>query len=143
MFVYRALIEERGIMNRVRVLLADDNERILAFVRTVLGDEFEVVGAVMNGRDAVAEVRRLDPDVLLIDISMPILNGLEAVSRISSGCRTRIVFLTVHEEQALVDAAFAIGAVGYVAKSDITTDLIPAIREVVEGHKYISNSLAS
>ena len=128
-------------MSKIRVLLADDNEKILAFERILLGEEFEVVGAVMNGLDAIAEVRRLDPDVLLIDISMPILNGLEAVSRISSGCRTRFVFLTVHEEQAFVDAAFAIGATGYVAKSDITTDLVPAIHEVVDGHKYISNSI--
>jgi DNA-binding NarL/FixJ family response regulator len=128
-------------MRKIRVLLADDNEGILAFVRNVLDEEFEVVGAVTNGRDAIAEVRRLAPDVLVIDISMPLLNGFEVVSRIGTGCRTRCVFVTVHEEQALVAAAFAAGAGGYVAKSDITTDLIPAIHKVIEGHKYISNSI--
>jgi DNA-binding NarL/FixJ family response regulator len=134
-------MEARGTMGRIRVLLADDNEKILAFVRTVLGEEFEIVGAVMNGQDAIAEVRRLDPDVLLIDISMPILNGLEAVSSMRFVHRTRFVFLTVHEEKVLVDAAFAAGATGYVAKSDLITDLVPAIFEVLEGRKYISKSI--
>lgn len=132
----------RESMGKVRVLLADDNERILVRVRTVLGENFDIVGSVSNGWDAVTEVQRLDPDVLLIDISMPLLDGLQAVSRLNSNIRTKVVFLTVHEDQDFLDAAFAVGASGYVAKSDVTTDLVSAICEVLAGRKYISRSLA-
>jgi len=65
-------------MNKIRVLLADDHEAILTQIRIILGDDFEIVGAVNNGRDAILEAKRLDPDVLIMDISMPVLNGLEA-----------------------------------------------------------------
>jgi DNA-binding NarL/FixJ family response regulator len=128
-------------MKKIRVLLADDSETIQARIRTVLGEEFDIVGSVENGLDAIAEVRRLDPDVLLIDISMPILDGLQAVARLCPGVRTKVVFLTVHEDQDFVDAAFAVGASAYVSKSDVTADLVPAILEVLEGHKYISKSI--
>jgi len=129
-------------MEKIRVLLADDRDAIVSQVRAVLGDEFEVVGAVKNGREAVTEVKRLDPDVLVIDISMPILDGLEAASQLRSRQRTKIVFLTVHEDEDFVAAAFASGASAYVIKSDVTTDLGPAIRDVVEGSIYISKSIS-
>jgi len=126
-------------MGKIRVLLADDHEAILAKIRAVLGDEFDIVGAVTNGREAVEEVRRLDPDVLVIDISMPVLNGLEATSQLQScKARAKIVFLTVHEDQDYVDAAFGAGASAYVTKSHVTTDLIPAIREALNGGTYVS-----
>lgn len=128
-------------VGKIRVLLADDNEAILARVRSALGEEFEIVGAVTNGLEAIAEVRRLDPDVLLIDISMPALDGLQAVSRLSSNLRTKVVFLTVHEDRDFVDAAFAAGASGYVAKADVTSDLVAAILEVLKGRAYISKSI--
>jgi DNA-binding NarL/FixJ family response regulator len=128
-------------MSKARVLLADDNETILTRVRSVLADRVEIVGAVNNGLDVIAEVRRLDPDVLLIDISMPILDGLQAASRLGSDVHTKVVFLTVHEDPDFVNAAFAMGASGYVAKSDVTTDLIQAIHEVLEGRKYVSKSI--
>jgi DNA-binding NarL/FixJ family response regulator len=127
-------------MGKVRVLLADDHETILARIRTVLGEEFDIVGTVSNGRDAITEVRRLDPDVLVIDISMPLLDGLQAVSQLRS-CRTKVVFLTVHEDPDFVAAAFAVGASGYVVKSDVTTELVPAIHEALEGRTYISQSI--
>lgn len=129
-------------MSKIRVLLADDHETILAQVRSVLNNEFDVVGAVTNGQDAVKEVQRLDPDVLVIDISMPILNGLQAASQLqSTKCRTKVVFLTVHEDQDFVAAAFSVGASGYVTKSRVTTDLVPAIRDAIEGRTYISQSI--
>ena len=113
-------------------------------VRGVLGDDFEIVGTVNNGRDAVIEVGRLDPDILVIDISMPILNGLEAASRLQAlDCRTKVVFLTVHEDRDFISAAFSSGASGYVIKPRVTTDLVPAIRKVLEGHTYISQSVAT
>jgi DNA-binding NarL/FixJ family response regulator len=129
-------------MPKVRVLLADDHETILARVRSILGDEFEIVGEVTNGRDAVKEVQRLDPDVLVIDISMPILDGLQAVSKLQyTNRRTKVVFLTVHEDQDFVAAAFSVGAFAYVTKSHLTTDLVAAIREALEGHTYVSRSI--
>ena len=101
-----------------------------------------MVGAVGNGRDALTEVERLDPDVLVIDISMPVLNGLQTAAQLmSKKCRTRIVFLTVHDDQDYVDAAFAAVASGYVTKSQVMTDLVPAIREVLSGQTYVSNSI--
>jgi DNA-binding NarL/FixJ family response regulator len=142
MFVTFAVVHGMERMAKVRVLLADDHEEILARVRTTLGEEFEVVGAVKNGRDAVIEVQRLDPDVLVIDISMPVLNGLQAASRVrSTNPRTKVVFLTVHEDRDFVAAALSAGAVGYVTKSQLTTDLAPAIREAFEGHTYVSQSI--
>jgi DNA-binding NarL/FixJ family response regulator len=127
---------------KLRILLADDNDTILARVRSLLNKDFEIVGSVSNGRDAVAEVKRLEPEVLVIDISMPILDGLQAVSILGSSYRTKCVFLTVHDDKDFVDAAFAAGASGYVVKSNFVTDLVPAIAEVVEGRKYISKSIA-
>jgi len=116
-------------MSRIRVLLADDLESILEQIGTVLGADFEIVGAVSNGEDAVVEAERLDPDVLVIDISMPVLDGLHAAAQLrASNQHTKIVFLA--------------GASGYVIKSDLTTDLVPAIREALRGHIYISQSIA-
>lgn len=129
-------------MNKIRVLLADDHEAILTRESAVLSEEFEIVGIAKNGRDAVAEVRRLDPDVLIIDISMPVLDGLQAASQLQSrNCRTKIVFLTVHEDRDFVAAAFSAGGSGYVTKSQLTSDLVPAIRAVLQGHKYVSHSI--
>jgi len=130
-------------MEKTRVLLADDHESILAQVRLTLGEEFHVVGAVDNGRAAVDEVRRLNPDVLVIDISMPVLDGLQAVSQLQSiNHRTKVVFLTVHEDQEFVAAAFSAGASGYVTKGDLTTDLVPAIHEALEGRSFTSPSIS-
>ena len=128
-------------MVKTRILLADDHESILSQVRTVLGEEFEVVGTVKNGQDAVLGVQRLDPDVLVIDISMPVLNGLQAVSRLKSrNVRTKFVFLTVHEDEDYIAAAFSVGASAYVTKSNVTTDLVHAIREVLQGGTFVSRA---
>lgn len=130
-------------MNAVRILLADDNETVLARVCTILCEEGQIVGSVKNGLDAIAAVQRLDPDVLLMDISMPILDGLRAAALLGPSVRTKVVFLTAHEDQDFVDAAFAAGASGYVAKSDVATDLLVSIRAVLEGRKYVSKSIVA
>jgi DNA-binding NarL/FixJ family response regulator len=129
-------------MDKIRVLLADDHDTIVAQVRTVLDEEFEIVGTVNNGIAAVSEVRRLDPDVLVIDISMPGLDGLEAAARLRSRRRPKIVFLTVHQDEDFVTAAFDAGASAYVTKADVETDLIPAIREALDGRIFISKSIS-
>jgi len=131
-------------MGKIRVLLADDHKAILDRVRAVLGEEFDIVGTVNNGRDALGEVRRLDPDVLVLDISMPGLNGLQTANELKSAQkRTKVVFLTVHEDPDFVAAAFSAGASAYVLKSDVTTDLVPAIHDVLDGRRYISQSISS
>lgn len=131
-------------MGKFRVLLADDHEAILARVRGVLGKEFDIVGAVNNGLDALMEVQRLDPDVLVLDISMPGLNGLQTAHKLkSTKNRTKVVFLTVHEDPDFVAAAFSAGASAYVVKSDVTTDLVPAIRNAMGGRRYISQAISS
>jgi DNA-binding NarL/FixJ family response regulator len=131
-------------MGKVRVLLADDHEAVLARVRGILGDNFDIVGAVRNGRDAVSEILRLDPDVLVMDISMPVLDGLQAAQQLQAAKRrTKVVFLTVHEDHDFVAAAFSAGARGYVIKSDVTAELVSAIDEVIQGGRYLSKSINS
>lgn len=131
-------------MGSIRVLLADDHEGFLRRLRGELGPEFEIVGTAENGEDAVDAVRRLDPDVLVIDMAMPVMDGLQATECLrDASCRTKIVFLTVHEQSDYVSAAFAAGASGYVTKRHLGTDLAPAIREVLKGHTFLSPSLHS
>jgi DNA-binding NarL/FixJ family response regulator len=129
-------------VSKVRVLLADDHHAILARVRHQLGEEFEIVGTAANGADAVDAVFQLDPDVLVIDISMPVLSGLEAAARVRTACcRTKIVFLTIHDDPDFIAAALSAGASGYVTKNRLSTDLVPAIREALMGHTFISETL--
>jgi DNA-binding NarL/FixJ family response regulator len=124
---------------RIRVVLADDHHSVVARVRETLGDEFEVIGTAENGHQALDAVLRLDADVLVVDISMPVLNGLEAAKRLQkANCRARVVFLTIHEDPDFVAAAFAAGASAYVIKSRITADLIPAIHEALLGNTFVS-----
>jgi DNA-binding NarL/FixJ family response regulator len=129
-------------MSRIRVVIAEDHPSVVAVVRETLGREFEVIGTAENGDQAVDCVLMLDPDLLVTDISMPVLNGLEAAKRLQKvNCRTRIVFLTIHEDPEFVTAAFAAGASAYVIKSRISTDLISAIRETLLGNTFVSQSL--
>jgi len=131
-------------MAMIRVVLADDHQAVLAKVRAVLGEDFEVVDAVADGSQAVEAVLALDPDVLVTDISMPSLDGLQVAKRLQSAhCRTKIVFLTVHEDQDFVAAALHAGASGYVTKSRLATDLIPAIREALLGRTFVSQTLST
>jgi len=124
---------------KIRVLLADDHVAILEQVRLELGEDYDIVGTVANGRDAVDAVLRLTPDILVTDISMPILDGLQVARKLrTANCPTKIVFLTVHADHDFVAAALSTGAFGYVSKPYLSTDLIPAIREALEGHVYVS-----
>jgi DNA-binding NarL/FixJ family response regulator len=129
-------------VSKVRVLLADDHQAILARVRFELGEEFEVIGTAANGAEAVDAVSQLDPDVLVIDISMPVLSGLEAAERLHTSCRrTKIVFLTIHDDPDFIAAALSAGASGYVTKNRLSDDLVPAIREALLGHTFVSETL--
>jgi DNA-binding NarL/FixJ family response regulator len=133
-----------GAMSKIRVVLADDHWQMIASVRQTLGEQFEVVSAVDDGKQAVDAVLGLNPDVLIIDISMPVLNGLQAAKQLQTIDRgTKIIFLTIYESRDFLDAAFSAGASGYVNKGRLSTDLIPAIREAMLGRTFISAPLQS
>jgi DNA-binding NarL/FixJ family response regulator len=138
-----SLLATEGIaVDKIRVVLADDHREVIAKIRGVLGDEFEVVEAVMNGAQAVTAVLALDPDVFVTDISMPILNGLQAARRIQNAKpRVKIIFLTIHEDRDFIAAAFSAGAAGYVTKRRLSTDLVVAMQEALMGRTFVSDSL--
>jgi DNA-binding NarL/FixJ family response regulator len=126
----------------IRVFLVDDNGAILSDLQDELGYKFEIAGTAQNGEEALQAVQRLNPDVLVLDITMPGLNGLQVAARVHGNHpRTRILFLTIHEEPEYVSAAFNAGALGYVSKRRLASDLAPAIREVFEGRTFLSPTL--
>ncbi len=127
---------------RRRVLLADDHLLLLERVARLLQPTFEVVGVAHNGVEMIDEAMRLSPDVIVADISMPLLDGIEAAHRLREmGATATIVFLTIHESSEFVQACMAEGALGYVAKSHMKTDLIPAINAALSGCCYISSTV--
>jgi DNA-binding NarL/FixJ family response regulator len=129
-------------VHRPRILIADDHSVVLGRVWALLKSSFEVVGTATNGRDLLAEAERLQPDVIVLDITMPILTGIDAAHELrEAGSTVKLVFLTVHEEGAFVRACFAEGGLGYVKKSRLATDLIPAINEALSGRCFISPSV--
>src|SRR5579864_89592 len=136
---FRDATKMRPISNQPRVLLADDHQPIIDRVRVLLQSSFEIVGAVGNGADLVAEAQKLQPDLIVLDISMPGLTGIEAARQLrEAGSSAKVIFLTVHERVEFVNACLAEGALGYVVKSRMAVDLIPAIREALSGHRFIS-----
>jgi len=121
-------------MPRPRLLLADDHASMLECAIRLVADEFDVVSTANDGRAAFDAAVVLQPDVVVFDISMPVMSGLEAATRLSESLHPpRIVFLTVHEDPAFVEAAREAGANAYVVKRRIATDLVPAIRRVLAG----------
>jgi DNA-binding NarL/FixJ family response regulator len=140
--VFRGLATEGIDVDRIRVVLADDHREVIAKIRVILGDEFEIIEAAENGRQAVTAVLALDPDVFVTDISMPLLNGLQAARSIQkTNSRVKIIFLTIHEDRDFIAAAFSAGATGYVTKRRLSTDLVLAIQEALKGRAFVSNSL--
>jgi DNA-binding NarL/FixJ family response regulator len=121
--------------------VVDDNEQVRRRICDLLRAEkgWEVICEAADGQEAVLASEKLQPDVVLLDISMPTLGGIEAAVRIRwAAPKTRIVFLSQHNSKALMDAALATGAHGYVTKSNAGIDLIRAIRAVLEGEKFVS-----
>ena len=127
-------------MARARILLADDHKEIRDRAVRLLEPEFEVVGAVSDGNALVRVFAQLKPDVCIIDISMPYLNGIEAAIKLrENGSNARIVFLTVNEDSDFVRAALKTGALG-VVKSRMAFDLCLAINGAIRGHLFVSPS---
>jgi DNA-binding NarL/FixJ family response regulator len=126
-------------MNRPRVLLADDHTLLLEAFRKMLAEECEVVGAVSNGRALVTEALKLHPDVVVLDITMPLLNGVDAARQLKRDLPdVRIIFLTMNEDPELAAAAFRAGGSGYLLKRSAASELLAAIREVTSGRFYMT-----
>ena len=126
-------------MRRPRVLLADDHALLLGAFEKLLKDECEIVGQAADGRALVAAAETLKPDVILLDISMPLLNGLDAGRQIKQKLRdVKLVFLTMNEDPDLAAEAFRAGASAYLLKRSAASELLTAIRQVMEGRSYIT-----
>lgn len=126
-----------------RILVADDQEEVRLTVALLLEGEFQIVGLAQNGKEALELVHSLSPNVLVLDIAMPVLNGIETAQQVRvSGSATEVVILTVDEDPDFIEAAISAGAHGYVLKPRIVTDLIPAIRTVLGGHFFASSSVS-
>ncbi len=135
--------KERPVLARPRILLADNHHPMLDRVLSLLQPHFEVIGTVNDGRTLVSEAQRLQPDVIVLDIGMPILTGIQAARELrEAGSRAKLVFLTIHQGPAYVRGCFAEGGLGYVTKSRMVTDLVPAILEALADHRFVSPSLA-
>ena len=142
--MFSVMATEGVAVDKIRVVLADDHREVIAKIRGVLGDEFEIIEAAENGNQAVIAVLELNPDIFVTDISMPVLNGLQAARRIQkTNSRVKIIFLTIHEDRDFIAAAFSAGATGYVTKRRLSTDLVLAIQEALKGHTFVSNSIRS
>ena len=130
-------------MRKTRVLLADDHQIVLEGLKSLLEQEFEIVGMVVDGNALVNEALKLHPDVIVVDISMPLLNGIEAVRQIrSTDERIKVVFLTMHPEVTYATMAFDAGASGYVLKNAASRELITAINEAMKGRTYVTPRIA-
>ena len=130
-------------MSRPRVLLADDHRMIAEALKSLLEQEFELVAVVEDGRQLVETARRLRPDVIVADITMPHLNGIDALTQLKrDNPDVRVVFLTMHKDAAYARRALDAGARGYVLKHSAQAELFLAVRAALDGETYISPTLA-
>jgi DNA-binding NarL/FixJ family response regulator len=126
-------------VKRPRVLIADDHALLLDAFRKLLDPEYDVVGAVTDGRALLHAAFQLQPDVILSDISMPLLNGLDAAERLRKEVpKAKLVFLTVNEDPVLATEAVRRGATGYLLKKSAASELFEALRQVLAGRTYIT-----
>ena len=130
-------------MSRVRVLLADDHKMVAEGLKSLLTPEFDLLGLVEDGRAMVEAAKALRPDVIVADITMPHLNGIEALQEIEKfDPDVRVIFLTMHRDLAYARRAIEAGAVGYVLKNSASEELVHAVRAAAQGRTYITPTLA-
>src|SRR5262245_61589710 len=130
-------------MNQIRVLLADDHSILVDALVQLIRQEFEIVGVVRDGRALVEMAKEKRPDVIVTDISMPNLNGIDAARILRKEASTsKLLFLTMHSDLALVEEAFRVGASGYVLKLCGADEFVKAIQSVARGATYITPLLA-
>jgi DNA-binding NarL/FixJ family response regulator len=126
-------------MTHKRVLLADDIVSVLDAVTELLLENFDIVGRVSDGQKALDDTMALQPDLIVLDISMPGMSGIEVARELKRrGNKAKIVFLTVHEDSDIMATCLAVGGLGYVAKVLMETDLIPAMNSALAGRPYVS-----
>ena len=131
-------------MSRPRVLLADDHRVVSEGLKCLLTDDFDVVGMVEDGRALVASAKELRPDVIVADISMPHLSGLDAIAQLKkSDASVKVVFLTMHQDPAYARRALEAGAAGYVVKHSAPAEIVMAVHAALRGQTFITPSLAS
>ena len=129
-------------MSRKRILLADDHVAMLEEVRALLDRDYEIIGAVQNGATLVEAAQKLNPDLIISDISMPVMTGFEAAARIRAlGLQSKLIFLTVQSAPAYLKKARSLGANGYVLKAYTNEQLATAVSQVLTGNTYISPEL--
>jgi DNA-binding NarL/FixJ family response regulator len=130
-------------MKRARVLVADDHRILAEGLRSLLEPEFELVDIVEDGRALVTRAQELFPDVIVADISMPLLNGIEAVVQLKkAGVPAKVIFLTMHQDATYAAKAFEVGASGFVLKHSAPSELVTAIREALAGRTYVAPMIA-
>lgn len=133
-------------MNKIRILIADDHKILRESLVNYLAqkDRIEVLGEASNGHEALKEARRLAPDVVILDISLPLLNGLEVAARLKDEAPgIKVIILTMHKNEDFVQRAFQNGAAAYLLKENALEELLKAIEVVVEGGIYISSKVSS
>ena len=141
---YVGLPIEGNALSRARVIVADDHTGVLESVVRLLSKEFDVVGSVSDGRALLDAASLMQPDILILDISMPVVTGIEAAGILRKrGLTSKIVFLTVHEDPDFVRFAHDAGGLGYVVKQRMISDLPEAIRQALKGKRFTSPSLNS
>ena len=130
--------------SRAKVLIADDHRIVSDGLKGILEPEFELVGIVEDGRALLEQAGKFDPDVIVADITMPSLNGFDAVSRLKKqGSRAKVVFLTMHKDITYAAKAIQIGASGFVLKHSASAELLHAINAALDGHTFVSSEIAS
>jgi DNA-binding NarL/FixJ family response regulator len=128
---------------KTKVLLADDHPPLVEAAVAILKPHYDIVGIATDGAALVTEALRLSPEVIVCDVTLPVLSGIEAIHRLSlCYSRAKVVFLTVHAEGGFLKACMDEGALGYVLKSQMKTQLIPAIEAAKEGKSYVSPFVA-
>ena len=130
-------------MTATRILLADDHTIVAQGLGALLREEFDLVGKVADGAELIEAARRLQPDVIVSDISMPGISGLDALRRLKAeSCRSKIIFLTMHADTKLAVEALRAGASGYILKQSAGEELMAAIREVLQDRIYLTPRIA-
>ena len=128
--------------NRSRILIADDHDLVAELCKRLLEPEFQVVGMVSNGHDLLHAALKLKPDVIVVDIAMPVLNGLDAGKQVKDALHTvKLVYLTMNTDPELAVEAFDRGASGYLLKTCAASEMVLAVREVLRGKTYLSPTL--
>jgi DNA-binding NarL/FixJ family response regulator len=137
-------VNPKGVLpvHRIRVLVADDHQAMLDNLVRLLSREHDVVSAVRDGQAVVTDASRLEPDLIVLDIAMPGLNGIAAATELKArGSAAKVVFVTMHHDREFVDASLTLGPVGYVVKDRLVLDLLPAVRLVLAGQSFVSPSV--